>query len=148
MDRVENNILHDELYKLLCTEYDLISLSTYLLKQITEVITGERKGMVRGIPLYELVDMWKHYLSYLKKSRVINSSKGKEIFGEQLIRYELAILIGKYSEYKRDMSSIKQLEVKNDEEPIISIANAKKKKENVKATQDVVDLLDDIFGVM
>ena len=95
-----------------------------------------------------LLNMWTHYQNELNNINKRNRLKGNNIDGECRANYDLAILMGKHSEY---MKLIAKREVEEAERQFKQKESAKidyskiKSKTKTSGLDDISDLLDDIF---
>ena len=139
----------DPLNDYLLINYDVGSLSSRFWSTINDIGNGVyRHKKCKAISCDVLLDMWKHYQKYLNDVNTWNKSKGNNIDGEGRVNYDLAILMGKYSEYikikaKRDAEEAeRQLRQKE----VVKIDYNKIKSEHkTNGLDDISSLIDDMF---
>ena len=96
-----------------------------------------------------LLDMWKYYQKDLDKTYIYNKTRGKDMEGESRANYDLAILMGKYGEYRRAKAktAADEMERQNELKETVKIDYNKvfnNTKEN-NTLRDISSLVDDIF---
>jgi len=142
----------DRLFRWLQNTYNTVVLPKYFYMKMDEIFTGTYKGLSKGIPPEDLLDMWKRKLSELERINNQNARKGKSLIGVAIINYDLAVLLGKYDSYLKWKEDQKLLE--NDKQNIINEANKPKINydlinKSIKNNQDldtnINDLLDEVF---
>ena len=105
----------------------------------------------------DILDMWKRKMDFLNKQNQKLIKRNGEIDGSNLIMYDLAILINKYDSYCKWKEKQKLFETENQqkEENILidtfGITNVvendiKNTEENSELDDNLLDLVDDIFG--
>lgn len=132
-------------------EYDTTSVPW---KKLPQVLNGTYPNLQCAIPAKRLLDMWRRKLDYLKKQneRLISNSD-KELTTENIIHYDLAILVNKYDSYLKWLEKQKIIEAENKKKIEIgktyiatSIINTKANEGNLdQKNDDISDLVDDIF---
>ena len=96
--------------------------------------------------------MWERKIDYLRSSnQKLTSQSNKVITPELLVLYDLSILINKYDSYLRWKEKQKILEAEKETEKsqnIVcqSIGYTNVSKDSKADTDDISDLVDDIFG--
>lgn len=139
----------DPLNDYLLINYDVSSLSSRFWSTISDIGNGiYRHKRCKAISCDMLLDMWKHYQKYLNDINAWNKSKGNNIDGEGRANYDLAVLMGKYSEYmkikaKREAEEAER-ELKRKEEIKIDY-NKVQAKTKQSGLGDISDLLDDLI---
>lgn len=98
----------------------------YIFSKLAEINRGTFKGMNKGIPYEDLLDMFKRKQKDLDRINLNNSRKGNIIEGIGRFNYDLAIVINKYDDYLR---------WKNNQR--IKAAEVEKIKEDFKSSSDV-----------
>ena len=103
-----------------------------------------------GIPPEHLLDMWKRKIDMLNGIASRNTTKGKSMNADQRINYDLSVLVNKYDSYlkwlekQRIIEAEKEIE-KNENIVSKSIGYVSHKTEK-NNSDDISDLVDDIFG--
>ena len=139
----------DPLNDYLLINYDVGSLSSRFWSMISDIGNGVyRHKKCKPIDCNMLLDMWKHYQKQLNDINKWNRSKGKNINGECRANYDLAILMGKYSEYikikaKQDAEEA-DLKLKQKESIKIDYSKIESTHKSV-GIDDISDLLDEMF---
>lgn len=149
MDRV-NNL--DNLIKYLGDTYFITNFNNYFYIKLAQINRGDYKGITKGIPYEDLLDMFIKKQSYLDKVAFRNKTQGKCMTGIGRLNYDLAIIISKYDEYLKWKSKQKLIEYKNTEETkkdttVIDYSSISKitTKNEVNDNVDITDILDDIY---
>lgn len=130
-------------------EYNITKLPWVKIK---EVIDGNSKKIDVPIPANELLDMWNRKIDFIRSlNQKLVSESDKEINPNQLILYDLAVLVNKYDSYLRWKEKQKILEAEKENvitQNIVkqSIGYSNTQKNNHTDTDDITDLVDDIFG--
>ena len=106
-----------------------------------------------GIPPSDLLDMWQRKIDMLNSIAKKNEIKGIHMQPEQRLSYDLSILVNKYDSYLRWKEKQKILEAEKEKETeksqnIVSqsIGYTNVSKDSKVDTDDISDLVDDIFG--
>ena len=145
------NIKTDALnsYLLLC--YDVGGgFSSRFWSTIMDIGNGiYKRRRCQPIDCDTLLDMWKYYQKDLDKTYIYNKTRGKDMEGESRANYDLAILMGKYGEYRRAKAKIAadEMERQNELKETVKIDYNKvfnNTKEN-NTLRDISSLVDDIF---
>lgn len=145
-------ISKEKLFKWLQYTYDTVVLPSYFYIKMDEIFSGIYKGLNKGIPADDLLDMWKRKLNELDKVNNQNNRKGKVLIGVARIQYDLAILLNKYDSYLKWKEDQKLFE--NEKQNIINEVNKPKIDYNIisksiENNQDldtnINDLLDEVF---
>lgn len=138
-----------DLCSFLREEYNVVKLPW---TKIREVINGTDERINVSISARDLLDMWRRKIDFLRSSnQKLISKSDKEIDPKLLILYDLSILINKYDSYLRWKEKQKVLETEKEIEKsqnIVSqsIGYMNMFKDNKADTDDISDLVDDIFG--
>ena len=96
--------------------------------------------------------MWNRKIDFIRSlNQKLVSESDKEINPNQLILYDLAVLVNKYDSYLRWKEKQKILEAEKENvttQNIVkqSIGYSNTQKNNHTDTDDITDLVDDIFG--
>ena len=150
---------YKHLYKEICKEsvYDFIKESygisiipTTVWQKLASIYSGTFKGMTNGIPPDHLLDMWERKMDMLNKIAANNTTKGNSMKDDYRLNYDLSILVNKYDSYLRWRERQKILETEKaveKSENIVgrSIGYSKQKNEDSYVSDDISDLVDDIF---
>lgn len=143
------SIYKEEINQFILSEYDLTIIPSSVWQKLSNIYFGTFRGMSVGIPPEELIDMWRRKIDYLNRIANQNMTKGKVMNSDQRINYDLSILINKYDGYKKWKESQRVLEQEQREqrleEPIVMTGNIQNEMTE-KNTDDISDLVDDIFG--
>lgn len=89
----------DRLFKWLQNTYNTVVIPKYFYMKMDSVFDGTYKGLSRGIPPEDILDMWKRKINELNRINNQNKNKGKVLIGVARIQYDLAILLSKYDSY-------------------------------------------------
>lgn len=126
-------------------------------QKIYKTLMGKTDKCDFEIPMEDILDMWKRKMDFLNKQNQRLIKRNGEIDGSNLIMYDLAILINKYDSYCKWKEKQKLFETENQqkEENILidtfGITNVvendiKNTEENSELDDNLLDLVDDIFG--
>lgn len=149
---IEYKITKDKLFRWLQYTYNTVVLPKYFYIKMDEIFSGTYKGLSKGIPPEDLLDMWKRKKNELDRINYSNVKKGKSLFGCDRLNYDLAILLSKYDSYLKWKEQQKILE--NEKENIIAELNKPKisydlihkSTENKQNTDiNINDLLEEVF---
>lgn len=142
----------DRLFKWLQNTYNTVVIPKYFYMKMDSVFDGTYKGLSRGIPPEDILDMWKRKINELNRINNQNKNKGKVLIGVARINYDLAIILSKYDSYLKWKEEQKLLE--NERQNIINETNKPKINYNLinKSVEDNQDrstnidnLLDEVF---
>lgn len=149
-------IERDEIFEFIREKYGLTVIPTVTWQKLRSIYAGTFKGMSIGIPPYDLLDMWKKKIDMLNGIAKKNEAKGTNMSPEQRLNYDLSILINKYDSYLRWKEKQKILEIEKKSEieqnivnqsiGYINIDSTKDKINTQEDSDDISDLVDDIFG--
>lgn len=137
----------DALNEYLLQHYTVVSFSGRFWQKIAELAKGRynnRPSAVVGTD--ELLDMWKWAQKDLDNIYRYNKSIGNDMVGEDRVHYDFAVVIRKYGEYKRDKAQMKKNVAQYNTTSNDSLNINKMKNTQKKSTQDISDILGDIFG--
>lgn len=140
---VKFTLYRDALNEYLIDNYEIAALSSYFWNVIAEIENGQyRKKRCKKISISEILDMWEYYQPELDKTYKENLRRGNEIFGEDRVRYDLAIIIKNYEKIKKGIAKekAKAAEAKKVEEPKIDYTKMSRAKFEQKRD------LSDLFG--
>ena len=104
-----------------------------------------------GIPPSDLLDMWKRKIDMLNGIAKKNETKGIHMQPDQRLNYDLSILVNKYDSYLRWKEKQRILEAEKETEKTQNIVSqsigyTKNISQDNNETDDISDLVDDIFG--
>ena len=144
-------IEQDEIFEFIKEAYDLTIIPTTVWQKLGNIYNGTFKGMSVGIPPSDLLDMWQRKIDMLNGIAKKNEVKGIHMQPEQRLSYDLSILVNKYDSYLRWKEKQKILEAEKETEKsqnIVSqsIGYTNVSKDSKADTDDISDLVDDIFG--
>jgi hypothetical protein len=131
--------------------YDVTIIPTTVWQKLGNIYNGTFKGMSFGIPPEHLLDMWKRKIDMLNGIASRNETKGIKMKPDQRINYDLSILVNKYDSYLKWLEKQKIIEaeretIKNENIVGKSIGYMVTKQSNKNDSDDISDLVDDIFG--
>jgi hypothetical protein len=86
----------DKFYKWIMNFYDS-SLPAYYCTKITEIINGQYEKVNEAIPYGTLLDIYEKLANFLRKNAFKKDFKNTG----QRMNYDLAVVIGKYGDYKK-----------------------------------------------
>lgn len=142
-DSVKTTLYRDALNEHLIDNYEVAALSSYFWNVIAEIENGQyRKKRCKKISISEILDMWEYYQPELDKTYKENLRRGNEMFGEDRVRYDLAIIIKNYEKIKKGIAKekAKAAEATKAEEPKIDYTKMSRAKFEQKRD------LSDLFG--
>lgn len=140
---VKFTLYRDALNEHLIDNYEVAALSSYFWNVIAEIENGQyRKKRCKKISISEILDMWEYYQPELDKTYKENLRRGNEMFGEDRVRYDLAIIIKNYEKIKKGIAKekAKAAEATKAEEPKIDYTKMPRAKFEQKRD------LSDLFG--
>ena len=141
----------DEVYQFIKEAYDLTIIPTTVWQKLSNIYEGTFKGMSVGIPPSDLLDMWKRKIDMLNGIAKKNETKGIHMQPDQRLNYDLSILVNKYDSYLRWKEKQRILEAEKETEKTQNIVSqsigyTKNISQDNNETDDISDLVDDIFG--
>lgn len=143
-------VIKDNVFQFIKSAYDVTIIPTTVWHKIGNIYNGTFKGMLEGIPPEHLLDMWQRKIDMLNGIANRNVTMGKKMSGEQRINYDLSILINKYDSYLKWLDKQKILEAEKETEKNENIVGKTigytNEHKEVKHSDDISDLVDDIFG--
>lgn len=143
-------ITKENVFDFIRDAYDVTIIPTTIWQKLASIYNGTFKGMTFGIPPEHLLDMWKKKIDMLNGIASRNTTKGKSMNADQRINYDLSVLVNKYDSYlkwlekQRIIEAEKEIE-KNENIVSKSIGYVSHKTEK-NNSDDISDLVDDIFG--
>lgn len=144
----------EKLYKWLQFNYNIVVIPKQFFMKMDSIYEGAYKGLSKGIPPEDILDMWQRKKKELDKIAYENSRKGKEIVGVDRLNYDLAILLSKYDSYLKwkekqrvleEERLVQQKEIK-EQININKIINQSIYKQNIDNEKnfDLANILDEI----
>lgn len=107
-DAVKTVFYKDFLNEYLIDHYEVATFSNYFWNVISEIKNGKyRKKRCKKINMSEILEMWKYYQKELDKIYKENLKRGNEIFGEDRVLYDLAIIMKNYDKIKKGIAKNK-----------------------------------------
>lgn len=91
-------------------KYNLNLISSNVWRRLNSIYKGTYKNLEKPIPANHLLDMWKRRQKKLDRIYKNNILKGKELNGENLLIYDLAIIVNEYDSYLNWLTKQKLLE--------------------------------------
>ncbi len=143
-------IVKEDVFNFIKDAYDITIIPTTVWQKLSNIYNGTFKGMTYGIPPEHLLDMWERKIDILNGIANRNNTKGKTMNADQRISYDLSVLVNKYDSYLKWLEKQKILEAEKEIEKnenivgkTIGYVTQKTEKNN---SDDISDLVDDIFG--
>ncbi|MED3562392.1 hypothetical protein [Bacillus xiapuensis] len=136
----------DRFYKWIMNFYDT-ALPAYFCTKISEIISGQYEKVNEPIPYTTLLDIYEMMATFLNKNAFNKSFKNKG----QRMNYDLAVVLGKYGDYKSYKERMKNEQDKveitkealDDQNKINHVL--KKKNEQDDEGFNLSDVLEDIL---
>ena len=146
-----NSIEKDEVFQFIKDAYDLTIVPTTVWQKLSNIYDGTFKGMSTGIPPSDLLDMWRRKIDMLNGIAKKNEVKGIHMQPDQRLNYDLTILVNKYDSYLKWKEKQKILQTEKETEKTQNIVSQsigymKNTNQDNTDTDDISDLVDDIFG--
>ena len=143
-------VVKENVFNFIKDAYDITIIPTTVWQKLSNIYNGTFKGMTYGIPPEHLLDMWKRKIDMLNGIANRNNTKGRTMNVDQRINYDLSVLVNKYDSYLKWLEKQKILEAEKEIEKnenivgkTIGYVTQKAEKNN---SDDISDLVDDIFG--
>ena len=143
-------VIKEDVFNFIKDAYDITIIPTTVWQKLNNIYNGTFKGMTYGIPPEHLLDMWERKIDMLNGIANRNNTKGKTMNADQRINYDLSVLVNKYDSYLKWLEKQKILEAEKEIEKnenivgkTIGYVTQKTEKSN---SDDISDLVDDIFG--
>ena len=143
-------VIKEDVFNFIKDAYDITIIPTTVWQKLSNIYNGTFKGMTYGIPPEHLLDMWERKIDMLNGIANRNNTKGKTMNADQRISYDLSVLVNKYDSYLKWLEKQKILEAEKEIEKNENIVGktigyvAQKTEKN--NSDDISDLVDDIFG--
>lgn len=152
--RISDWFIGSDLCAFIRNEYDITEVPWTRIK---EVIDGTSYRTETPIPAEDLLDMWERKIDVLRKANQKKLSKqgaDDKVTPEMLIGYDMTILVNKYNSYLNWKEKQKILAAEKEHEKTENIVSqaithgrsVENHKEESKKSNDINDLLDEIFG--
>ena len=143
-------VAKENVFNFIKDTYDITIIPTTVWQKLSNIYNGTFKGMTYGIPPEHLLDMWERKIDMLNGIANRNNTKGRTMNVDQRINYDLSVLVNKYDSYLKWLEKQKILEAEKEIEKnenivgkTIGYVTQKTEKNN---SDDISDLVDDIFG--
>ena len=143
-------VVKENVFNFIKDAYDITIIPTTVWQKLSNIYNGTFKGMTYGIPPEHLLDMWERKIDMLNGIANRNNTKGRTMNVDQRINYDLSVLVNKYDSYLKWLEKQKILEAEKEIEKnenivgkTIGYVTQKSEKNN---SDDISDLVDDIFG--
>lgn len=148
--RIEKWFDESDLCNFIREEYDV---SVVPWRKLSQVLNGTYPNLQGAIPAKYLLDMWKRKLDFLRKQNdKLVSHSDKERTKDNIIHYDLSILVNKYDSYLKWLEKQKIIEAESIKSDLnktkisTSIINSKANESSKwLKNEDMSDLVDDIF---
>lgn len=98
----------DNLWDHLLTNYDINSVSTYVSKKADQIVQGKYGGKSNPIPYRDFAACWIESQVGLDKIAMKNEHLGKKMTGDQRINYDMAIVVRRFPEWKKEKEKVEQ----------------------------------------
>lgn len=141
----------DRLYYYLLDKYNVTGFSNRFFMKLNDVYNGTYNGVSKPIPPEHLYNMWISKQDSLDRQHGKMESQGNFFkSNEQMVLYDLAVLVGRYDSYLSWLNKQQLLESEKDDNIKITSNIVVLKKVNNKPKPkkiDVVDeFLEELFG--
>jgi hypothetical protein len=147
-DKVKDIIAKNHLYKWLQRVYDIVVIPSYFFQKMDAIFDGTYKGMDRGVPAEDLLEIWQKKWNELNKTYDWNLSKGKKLDELGRLNYDLAIVLSKTSSYYKWKEQQRILQKEKEQELKGSGINFniinKSVTNNLISENDISSLLEEI----
>lgn len=148
--KLMHRFVQDELNEYLIVHYDVGALSRRFWSIIADIQSGKYNGRrCKPIELETLFDMWKYYKEELDRINLRNIKQGNNIFDENRVLYDLAIIMKNYGKIQREMKKEKvtaeetKMATKTIKEKINYMSIGGKNTED--GQKDISSIMDEIF---
>lgn len=140
----------EKLFKWIQYKYNIVVLPKYFFIKMDSIFNGTYKGLSKGIPAEDILDMWQRKKKELDRLADNNKRKGKELDKIARVQYDLAIILSKYDSYLewKEKQKVLELEKTTIAETYnkIDYKTIHKVVENQnKNNDDISDILDEVF---
>ena len=140
----------EKLFKWIQYKYNIVVLPKYFFIKMDSIFDGTYKGLSKGIPAEDILDMWQRKKKELDKLADNNKRKGKELDKIARVQYDLAIILSKYDSYLEWKEKQKLLELEKTATTEIynkidySVIHKVVENQN-NDNNDLSDILDEVF---
>lgn len=148
--KLMHRFVQDEFNEYLIVHYDVGALSRRFWSIIADIQSGKYNGKrCKPIELETLFDMWKYYKEELDRINLRNLKQGNNIFDENRVLYDLAIIMKNYGKIQREMKKEKvaaeetKMATKTIKEKINYMSIGGKNTED--GQKDISSIMDEIF---
>lgn len=148
--KLMHRFVQDEFNEYLIVHYDVGALSRRFWSIIADIQSGKYNGRrCKPIELETLFDMWKYYKEELDRINLRNIKQGNNIFDENRVLYDLAIIMKNYGKIQREMKKEKvtaeetKMATKTIKEKINYMSIGGKNTED--GQKDISSIMDEIF---
>lgn len=148
--KLMHRFVQDEFNEYLIVHYDVGALSRRFWSMIADIQSGKYNGRrCKPIELETLFDMWKYYKEELDRINLRNLKQGNNIFDENRVLYDLAIIMKNYGKIQREMKKEKvaaeetKMATKTIKEKINYMSIGGKNTED--GQKDISSIMDEIF---
>lgn len=156
---IKNIILKEKMCKWIQENYRIVALPSYIFLKLESIYNGTYKGLSKGIPVEDLLDMWAKKKNELDKIADRKIKKDNSLNDLSRVSYDLAILVGWYDSYLGWKEKNKILEFERNRinqetqqtqqinyQSINKLVDKNKNKENSNNEEiNINDLLDELF---
>lgn len=139
-----------KLYYWIQHTYNVVVLPSYFFIKMDSIYDGSFKGLSKGIPAEDILDMWQRKKNELDRIADGNKKKDKVIDGLGRINYDLAVILSKYDSYLRWKEKQKIKQVIESERQVhkdlhtIDYKQIYDKEQSEKEFFNISDIIDDI----
>ncbi len=152
--KLGHSIVRDEFNDYLLSHYDVVSISNWFWNVVEDIENGNyKRKKCNPVEMQTIMDTWKWGQHHLDKIAANNKTNNRgPANDDQRINYDLAIVMKHIGDYKKHITSTKE-ETARVEEHIekqnkINYENLYKQSTSQAKSDDVLDLMDEIFGSM
>ena len=143
-------VIKEDVFNFIKDAYDITIIPTTVWQKLSNIYNGTFKGMTYGIPPEHLLDMWERKIDMLNGIANRNDTKGRTMNVDQRINYDLSVLVNKYDSYLKWLEKQKILEaekeIEKNENIVVKTIGYVVQKAEKNNSDDISDLVDDIFG--
>lgn len=141
----------DPLNEYLIETYGVATLPSRFWSMVADINNGiYKRKRCKPIDYETLLEMWKHYQKKLNDACTYNKMRGNEMTGEDRVFYDLAIIMGSYSEFvkmkaKEEANSAEIKKEKTTNRIDYDVLYKQTSSSNQKTENDILSLMEDIF---
>lgn len=134
----------EELEQYLCQRYGILKIGNLTRKRLEEAYNGSLQ-----VRPDRLLQCWRSMEQYLNNARLKAVASGKRMTGDDLLRYDLTIVLSKYDRFMRSVIAAERENIlaKDGQEMYQMYKNAsknRKKQEPKRTVRDISALYDEI----